>query len=185
MRFDKLSIAAWILSLATDPARATTTVGDFAEDSSNHERTWFWRQIAHTLGAHILHDFTQAPIRLLLGATAALISSIAAYYAAVISYTQFLMVYLTVVPSTSDGPAPGEIPLAITYIVTVHVAFGVGMARLSRHPLPLWVAWSILCTLLWLAYSVTGGRLATYPIQSSLLILLGVVWQRRLSLKAA
>jgi hypothetical protein len=37
----KLHLAAWILSLATDPDRAATTVGDFSEESLAHPPGWF------------------------------------------------------------------------------------------------------------------------------------------------
>jgi hypothetical protein len=166
-----------------------TTVGDFAEESTTHGRTWFWSQIASTLGAHIVHDFNEAPLRLLSGAALTIVSSIAAYLVLAISIARLSVVWLNIYYAfgggSFEGPIPGMLPVFVVCVVTAHIAFGVCMARLSRHPLPLWVVWSVLCTLLWIAFSIATHRFASYPVTSLLLILIGVIWQRRLSLRTA
>src|SRR3569623_1297144 len=90
-------IAVWFLELVTSPERAVTTVGDFAEESAERGRFWFWRQITQTLVAQVGREFASAPIRLLL-----CIPMSAAFYLVVMSlwilflpivYTPWEMLY--------------------------------------------------------------------------------------------
>lgn len=57
-------LAEWILSLVTDPARATSTVGDFIEESLSHGPLWFWATVSWTAVALLSRDLASNPWRM-------------------------------------------------------------------------------------------------------------------------
>ncbi len=191
-RFDKSSIAAWILSLATDADRAAGTVGDFSEESTLRGRAWYWRQVARTLGAHVIQDFLIAPLRILLGAVSGFVVGAGAYAVLLFSLVQFYRiwsdVYYSFVPMPTGSfipEPPGESIVPALYFFTMHLAVGLCIARISRHALSAWTLFSVLTTALWIAFSMAAHRLAHFPATNLLLVLARVIWERRRSLKVA
>jgi|WetSurMetagenome_2_1015567.scaffolds.fasta_scaffold417011_1 hypothetical protein len=61
----KARLAQLILSLATTPDRAGTTVGDLLEQASGRSASWFWASIARTLCSHVWRDLSTSWSRML------------------------------------------------------------------------------------------------------------------------
>ncbi len=59
------AIAQLILSLATTPDRAATTVGDLLEESDTRGSLWFWSSVLGTVGSLCWRDFRSAPLRII------------------------------------------------------------------------------------------------------------------------
>src|ERR1019366_521350 len=57
--------AEWILSLATTPDRAASTVGDLLEEASARGVFWFWSSVLRTASSHLWRDLRAAPLRIL------------------------------------------------------------------------------------------------------------------------
>jgi hypothetical protein len=56
--------AEWILSLVTEPDRASSTVGDLVEESSPRGALWFWASVWRTAGSHFWRDLSASPLRM-------------------------------------------------------------------------------------------------------------------------
>jgi hypothetical protein len=69
--------AEWILSLATTPERAASTVGDLIEEAPPRGALWFWSNVLRTASSHIWRDLRAAPLRMLGLAFAGLAAHIA------------------------------------------------------------------------------------------------------------
>ena len=78
--------AEWVLSLATTPERAASTVGDLMEEAPPRGALWFWSNVLRTASSHIWRDLRAAPLRMLGFAFAGL----AAWVALVIFFEWFL-----------------------------------------------------------------------------------------------
>jgi len=61
----KFRLAQSILSLATTPDRADSTIGDFLEQSSTRGSLWFWSNVMRTVFSLCWSDFCSAPLRAL------------------------------------------------------------------------------------------------------------------------
>ncbi len=61
----RATVAQLILSLATTPDRAATTVGDLLEESATRGSLWFWSSVLGTAGSLCWRDFRSAPLRML------------------------------------------------------------------------------------------------------------------------
>jgi hypothetical protein len=59
------NIAQLILSLATTPDRAATTVGDLLEEADTRGSLWFWSSVLRTACSLCWRDFFSAPLRML------------------------------------------------------------------------------------------------------------------------
>jgi hypothetical protein len=177
---DKPSIAVWLLSLATDPARAATTVGDFSEEASSQKPGWFWLQIARTLGAHIVHDFAAAPGRLLLSLLAGV-----AYFLAAYAVLLLAMVRLPQVMDVTTMRTAINV-FAELYMLTALIATGQCIARVSRRPIAAWVALGVCCAFLWGTLALITHSLPGFLFLLLLLpVLIGAIWERRRSLRHA
>jgi hypothetical protein len=64
-------LAEWILSLATAPDRASSTVGDLMEDVSTRGWLWFWLSIVRTAFSISWHSFAVSPLSMVLFAVVA------------------------------------------------------------------------------------------------------------------
>jgi|SRR5579862_2565683 len=58
-------VAQLILSLATAPARAASTVGDLMEVAKTRGSLWFWFNVAGTACSLCWRDFCSAPLRII------------------------------------------------------------------------------------------------------------------------
>jgi hypothetical protein len=58
-------IAQLILSLATTPDRAASTVGDLLEGADTRGSLWFWSSVLRTAGSLCWRDFCSAPLRMI------------------------------------------------------------------------------------------------------------------------
>jgi hypothetical protein len=184
MRFDRLSIAAWTLSLAIEPDRATTAVGDFSEESATHERTWFWQQIVRTLGAHVVRDLVDVPRPLFRGLRAGFGLFVSLFVALIVSLVVMRTGFVLYSPGMNLH-ALGVNLLAEFYVLATLVASGRRMARVSNHALAACLLFFAVCTLLWGVLAAAEQRLPDYPYKLFFPVLLGAVWERRRALKVA
>ncbi len=169
MRFDKLSIATWVLSLATDPARATATVGDFAEESSSHSLAWFWHQIAATTLAQVRDDLAAAPARLVASACLGLIISPLALAPPIVAL---------VVVSKQSGINAMFLITPIAMLLDFQI--GRWLAWFTGRPLASWAAYTIVGLLFFSVITNYGFAWNLAPCS-----LVGAVYQRRRSLRIA
>jgi hypothetical protein len=58
-------MAQLILSLATTPDRAASTVGDLIEESDTRGSLWFWSSVLRTACSLCWRDFCSAPLRMI------------------------------------------------------------------------------------------------------------------------
>jgi hypothetical protein len=58
------SLAEAMLVLFTSPDRASSTIGDLAEQAQSHGRVWFWLQVLRTTAALFWRDLFEAPLRI-------------------------------------------------------------------------------------------------------------------------
>lgn len=194
MRPDRTSIAVWILSLVTDPDRAATTAGDFAEEASAHQPTWFWWQIATTLSAHVVHDSTQAlgPFvwGFLRGWGLSLLAVVVLLPATLPLQNVWDDLYYSFFPPPPGNwlpPAPGFVAFIRCYGVVVNIFYGRWIARFTGRPLAAWMLSLVLSGAMWSLKTLAGWRPYEYGMSGVyvLAVLVGVIWERRRSLKIA
>jgi hypothetical protein len=58
------SLAEAMLVLFTSPDRASSTIGDLAEQAQSHGRVLFWLQVLRTTVALFWRDLFEAPLRI-------------------------------------------------------------------------------------------------------------------------
>lgn len=76
-----LNLAECVLSLSTDPARASATVGDLAEQIPAHGSLWFWLSVVRTCASRAVRNLLEAPIRIARISFAAALIDLAAEFA--------------------------------------------------------------------------------------------------------
>jgi hypothetical protein len=177
---DANRIAGWLLELVTSPERASAIVGDFAEESAD-SRFWFWRQIAQTLVALIVREFTSAGPGLILKCV---LRSFAYLYVAVATGTMIASL------AWYKLAAEQTLPNGMRFVPAVPIFLGVSLAM----PLFLRAGWLLaertkrpfaaasIFTLV-IFFAARNPNEVPYAPWISLLGLIGAIWQRRRSLR--
>lgn len=115
------SLAQLILSLATTPDRAASTIGDLVEESSTRGSLWFWSNVLSTACSLCWRDFCSAPLRMLgLG----LWGYFAALFWGIAPLAPIGLLVLVVRPN----PNPPTNPLLVVPLLVASEIFGALMA---------------------------------------------------------
>ncbi len=147
------NIAQLILSLATTPDRAASTVGDLLEEADTRGSLWFWPSVLWTACSLCWRDFRSAPLRMLwLGLWGFLA---AFFYGAAPMAALGLVVFLAV--RIGPNPNPPQNPLLLAPLVFASDIFGA-----------VWAGWEVAKTSkgreLAAAFSVTATIAAFYAL---------------------
>jgi hypothetical protein len=59
---DKGRLAEWILTLAMEPAKAASVIGDLQETGASRDAGWFWSNVFQTLAATVWNDIKTQPL---------------------------------------------------------------------------------------------------------------------------
>lgn len=174
--------AVWLLELVTSSDRATSIVGDFMEESSEHDRFWFWLQVTRTLLAHMGREFMSAPFRLLLCAPMSIAFYVVGQGLLMVVLLPLMLRMLRQFPSFAMEPA--YILLALAYVTLVYLRGGWVLAELTKRPLAASIVFAASYALYWEVQHVGQARfLPSYGVPQAL-VLMGAICQRRHSVRS-
>jgi hypothetical protein len=194
----KASVAEWVLSLVTEPARAASAVGDLIEEAPSHGPGWFWATVSWTTLSLLARDLKSQPRRLVrLAALGVLMEGVSIVVPALAGIVVAILAELI---------SPGRFSVWVSSPHTaVYAVWGYGITLPIQFQIGRWLARSspgheltpcAVMMLLWVVVELVADRLtgispaqqalnlAVYQVLASVAFCGGAIQVRRRRQKA-
>jgi len=127
----KADAAEWILSLVSEPDRASSTTGDLLEQTAGRNAVWFWLSVARITASHLVSDLRAARGRMIWLAIRGVLAYVPLAFFAVLAMVAPIGIWMAIswfLGTPRDFHVPSWYGYAAAAIVETAIPFVIGQS---------------------------------------------------------